>query len=80
MRVRTLIVCMLLAAAPLAAQEAESPQTENTTDAAAAPATSTAKSPAATSPAPRDAPASPQRFEPSEKVRADFDVSFPVDI
>jgi hypothetical protein len=25
-------------------------------------------------------PASPTRFEPTEKVRADFDVSFPVDI
>jgi hypothetical protein len=24
--------------------------------------------------------ASPERFEPTDKVRADFDVSFPIDI
>jgi hypothetical protein len=29
---------------------------------------------------PADAKASPQRFIPSEQVRADFDVSFPIDI
>jgi hypothetical protein len=34
--------------------------------------------PAAKSPA--DQKASPQRFIPSEQVRADFDVSFPIDI
>jgi hypothetical protein len=39
--------------------------------------------PAATEPAankPAAARGSPQRFEPSEKVRADFDVAFPIDI
>ena len=59
----------------------------------AAPTGSTSESPAAApSPGPADAddtrdeaaPApkgpSPNRFEPTEKVRADFDVSFPVDI
>lgn len=29
---------------------------------------------------PANAPAAAERFEPTEKVRADFDVSFPVDI
>ena len=29
---------------------------------------------------PVDAKGSPQRFEPTEKVRPDFDVAFPVDI
>jgi hypothetical protein len=33
---------------------------------------------AATAPAPKGP--SPSRFEPTEKVRADFDVSFPIDI
>ena len=41
--------------------------------------------PAADKPAPAAAPErkagpSPGRFEPTEKVRADFDVSFPIDI
>jgi hypothetical protein len=31
-------------------------------------------------PRPAAAKGSPQRFEPTEKVRADFDVAFPVDI
>jgi hypothetical protein len=42
----------------------------------------------ATTPAPAKPPAvppaapvaSPERFEPTDKVRADFDVSFPIDI
>ena len=53
------------------------------TDSQAAPAEPAA--PAAVKPAPAAAPdrkagPSPGRFEPTEKVRADFDVSFPVDI
>ena len=52
-------------------------------DAEAAPAEAAA--PVADKPAPSAAPdrkagPSPGRFEPTEKVRADFDVSFPVDI
>lgn len=52
-------------------------------EAVAAPAEPAA--PAADKPAPAAAPdrkagPSPGRFEPTEKVRADFDVSFPVDI
>ena len=48
----------------------------------------TAQTPAS-SPAPTSVPASapatappvsPERFEPTDKVRADFDVSFPIDI
>jgi len=35
---------------------------------------------AATPPKPAAARGSPQRFEPSERVRPDFDVAFPVDI
>jgi hypothetical protein len=36
--------------------------------------------PDAPPPRPAAAKGSPQRFEPSEKVRPDFDVAFPVDI
>lgn len=35
---------------------------------------------AAPPPRPAAAKGSPQRFEPSERVRPDFDVAFPVDI
>lgn len=35
---------------------------------------------APTAPAPRRTGPTPQRFEPSEEVRADFPVSFPIDI
>jgi hypothetical protein len=35
---------------------------------------------AAPAPGPAAAKGSPQRFEPSERVRPDFDVAFPVDI
>jgi hypothetical protein len=35
---------------------------------------------AAPPPGPAAAKGSPQRFEPSERVRPDFDVAFPVDI
>ena len=55
---------------------------------APAPAATPAPAPATTSTvvppvAPTTAPAaavSPERFEPTDKVRADFDVSFPIDI
>jgi hypothetical protein len=42
------------------------------------PTAATGPEPAANKPA--AARGSPQRFEPSEKVRADFDVAFPIDI
>lgn len=58
---------------------------ERAQDAAAAPvaeaSAATADAPAATPAAtPAAAKGSPQRFEPTEKVRPDFDVAFPVDI
>lgn len=45
----------------------------------AAGATETAE-PAPPAPSPAAGKGSPQRFEPTEKVRPDFDVAFPVDI
>ena len=65
---------------------AAGPVPEPAQDAAAAPAATaataaTADAPAATPAAtPAAARGSPQRFEPTEKVRPDFDVAFPVDI
>jgi hypothetical protein len=44
------------------------------------PATPPADAPAGTAAAPAPKGSSPSRFEPTEKVRADFDVSFPIDI
>ena len=44
------------------------------------PTTPSADAPAGTTAAPAPKGASPSRFEPTEKVRADFDVSFPIDI
>lgn len=72
---------------PAASQpSAAGPVPEPERDAAAAPAATaataaTADAPAATPAAtPAAAKGSPQRFEPTEKVRPDFDVAFPVDI
>jgi len=75
---------------PAASQPpAAGPVPEPAQDAAAAPAATaattataaTADAPAATPAAtPAAAKGSPQRFEPTEKVRPDFDVAFPVDI
>jgi hypothetical protein len=48
--------------------------------AAAEPAAPAADKPASAAAPDRKAGPSPGRFEPTEKVRADFDVSFPVDI
>lgn len=42
--------------------------------------TSSAVPPATESPAAPVPAASPERFDPTDKVRADFDVSFPIDI
>jgi hypothetical protein len=57
------------AAAPPAAAQAPDP-------ASPAPASSEPAAPAK----PAAAKGTPQRFEPTEKVRPDFDVAFPVDI
>lgn len=75
--------------APAASESAEQPKPATTPAATPAPAATTAPAPATTAPAAAAAPttpnatspaATPQRFLPSEEVRADFDVSFPIDI
>jgi hypothetical protein len=74
--------------APAAAGKAATPASASATDAAnAARAAAPDVEPSAEPPAgPADGAApgpkgpSPSRFEPTEKVRADFDVSFPIDI
>jgi hypothetical protein len=57
---------------------------DETTDAAPASGKDTetepATAPAETTRKPASSTGSPQRFEPTEKVRPDFDVAFPVDI
>jgi hypothetical protein len=69
---------------PPATAPAERTAPAQATQAAPAPP-ATAGEPAADAPAGPAAPpaprgATPTRFEPTEKVRADFDVSFPIDI
>jgi cytoskeletal protein RodZ len=66
------------AAAEAAARAAKG---EAETDADARPAAGSEPSEAtAGKPPPKAVGATPGRFEPTEKVRADFDVSFPIDI
>lgn len=79
--------CCLAAATVLRAQEPPAPVEKQTT-------TEATERTEAEEPSPPDAPGpatepgrkpgvvgpTPGRFEPTEKVRADFDVSFPVDI
>jgi hypothetical protein len=62
------------APAPPAAEGRSGP-TVRESPVAAPPAATGAPAPAA-----RPAPASPQRFNPSERVRADYPVAFPIDI
>ena len=83
---------VLAAVTVLRAQEAAPPPADKAPEPApaagkAAPAAATAgkdgAAPAGAAQQPRSAvpgAASPSRFEPTEKVRADFDVSFPIDI
>jgi hypothetical protein len=73
--------------APASSQPpAAAPVSEPASDAAVAPAAAAteaiAVAPQAATPSagPAAAKGSPQRFEPTEKVRPDFDVAFPVDI
>jgi hypothetical protein len=82
----TLMIVLLIGAlavvTALSAQEApKAPPAEQPVEQAAppaAPAEGKSEPPAAATD--RKPGTSPSRFEPSEKVRADFDVSFPVDI
>jgi hypothetical protein len=75
----TLLATFTAGAAALAqtAAPAAPPAAATTTPAPAADATAAKPAPATP---PKPSAATPQRFEPSEKVRADFDVSFPIDI
>ena len=68
--------------APASTPAANPPAPAPNTPAPNAPATSApaAATPAAAAPAARKPGPTQDPFEPSEKVRADFDVSFPVDI
>jgi hypothetical protein len=61
-----------------AKEQAEQPKSDDKP--AAKPEVTESADAAATEKSPADAKASPQRFIPSEQVRADFDVSFPIDI
>ena len=78
-------LALLAVVGVLRAQEPEAPaSTPAANTPTPAPNAPAAATPAAATPAAAPAAARPgraqDRFEPSEKVRADFDVSFPVDI
>ena len=78
-------LALLAVVGVLRAQEPEAPaSTPAANTPTPAPNAPAAATPAAATPAAAPAVARPgrtqDRFEPSEKVRADFDVSFPVDI
>lgn len=79
-------LALLAVVGVLRAQEPEAPASTPPANPPApapnAPATSApaAATPAAAAPAAAKPGRTQDRFEPSEKVRADFDVSFPVDI
>jgi hypothetical protein len=89
---RLAVALLIGALAVVTALDAEeTPKPAAPGPAAAAPAASAAPTESKSTPAEAAAPApaatpdrkagpSPGRFEPTEKVRADFDVSFPVDI
>jgi hypothetical protein len=73
-------------AAPSAGNAAPAAATTGTATPAAAttgtatPAATSGNAPPGTPAKPDAARSAPQRFEPTEKVRADFEVSFPIDI
>ena len=78
-----LLGCGLAVAGVLRAQEPPVPGTEAEAEAeATTEGTEGAKTaePDAAGKSPPPKVPSPNRFEPTEKVRADFDVSFPIDI
>ena len=83
MKISVALTCLLALSAALVAVAAEPPppQAANAVPAAAAPATPPAAPAPAKPPAAGGTQASePDRIEPTEKVRADSEVSFPVDI
>ena len=65
---------------PAATPPAATPPATAPAKDAAAESPPTAGTAGATNPSPTTGAGSPQRFEPTEKVRPDFDVAFPVDI
>ena len=84
---RVALVLFFAALAVVTALRAQEPPKASTATPPTEQPAPSAASPPADSPAPPASPApdrkpgtSPGRFEPTEKVRADFDVSFPVDI
>jgi hypothetical protein len=60
--------------------EARAPAADEAAGQRAAAGEPEADAPASPAAPPSAGKGSPQRFEPTEKVRADFDVAFPVDI
>lgn len=66
--------------APVAKEPAAAGNAAPPTDAAPADDAPAANDAARPAPSPAAGKGSPQRFEPTEKVRPDFDVAFPVDI
>ena len=84
LRVIALVACFLGSAVltqNIAAADETKPAASKPAADQATPKSEPTKEPAAPAGKPtKDDAGSPQRFTPSEQVRADFDVSFPVDI
>jgi hypothetical protein len=85
MKVRTLLIALLSVAGGAGAQAPPAMPPVNPPPTASGPADAKQAEPvpdpdAAPPSKPAAAKGSPQRFEPSERVRPDFDVAFPVDI
>lgn len=83
--IRTVLLAVLLAGVAARAQDGAKsapPAPASAPERAPAPAgdAGASKAPAATPPGSRPPPPTQQRFTPSEKVRADFPISFPIDI
>lgn len=77
----TTVMLVTAQAQETAKPEAEiEPPAQTSAETVAPAAEDSAEAPPARARAPANAPAAADRFEPTEKVRADFDVSFPVDI
>jgi len=76
------LVACVLAAAAYAQDSAPTSPTPAASGTSPVPAGEVGSKPGEGSapPAPAPSKSSPQRFEPTEKVRPDFDVAFPVDI
>lgn len=84
MRIPGLLLVVAIAAGSAGAQDSTAPARQplpaEAGEAQEVKKAEAAKSPDAPPPGPAAGKGSPQRFEPSERVRPDFDVAFPVDI